>query len=282
MDKIFKDSTLQNNLDRDGFVILKGFFNHSEVNLIKEKYITLSSIFDSKSGLRSNVFVWDKKRNNAANEFIKKMFELKLSDILENYLLYGGCYITKSKSKQDNKVELHQDWTLTGEKHRHAFLIWSPMVDVSTDNGCFTVIPGSHRVFEDTLRSYHLPSLNLDFEKKEIHPLTLPLPMEKGDAIFYTLDLFHGSYPNLSNERRIAVSATILHKDTIPVYYHYDKQNSTLLKYQIGNDFHLNKIKEIFENKINWNELVLLDKKVCTVPIPTQDDFIKKFQDLSL
>ena len=68
------------------------------------------------------------------------------------------------------------------------------LTDVSVDEGCFAVIPGSHKSnFQNPLVG-KVPDPG--------HPLVRPVPTRAGDAIIFSEDLSHGAAHNRSKEVR--------------------------------------------------------------------------------
>ena len=69
-----------------------------------------------------------------------------------------------------------------------------PLRDVSVEEGCFAVIPGSHKSNFDNPFERTAPNAN--------HPLVEPCPCKAGDAVIFTEDLTHGSMINQSKKTR--------------------------------------------------------------------------------
>lgn len=66
--------------------------------------------------------------------------------------------------------------------------------DVSVEEGCFAVIPGSHK------SNFDNPFEGMNPDKN--HPLVEPCPCKAGDAVIFTEDLTHGSMINQSKKTR--------------------------------------------------------------------------------
>lgn len=80
--------------------------------------------------------------------------------------------------------------------------IWVALADMTPDNGCLQVVPGSHN-------SHQLRSRTSDdgdtHRQVEVDPLTcLPIRMRPGDAVAFTRWTVHGSGPNTSDRARLA------------------------------------------------------------------------------
>jgi ectoine hydroxylase-related dioxygenase (phytanoyl-CoA dioxygenase family) len=88
---------------------------------------------------------------------------------------------------------------------------WIPFHDCSTENGCLVVIKGSHR-----WRSNHalvtFDEKNMDFIKGNLinthgdELVEVPIELKKGQVSFHDCYTIHGSYANLSDSPRRALS----------------------------------------------------------------------------
>ncbi len=74
------------------------------------------------------------------------------------------------------------------------------LTDVAVENGCFAVIPGSHK--SSYANPYHLE------EPDETHPLVQACPCKTGDAVIFSEDLTHGAVQNRSGKLRRTIFAS--------------------------------------------------------------------------
>ncbi len=99
--------------------------------------------------------------------------------------------------------DFHQDNNYT--RHDPAvgsINIWVALVDMTPENGCLMVVPGSHKQGQ-------LASRNSDdgdaHQKVDVDPKAcFPLRMRAGDAVAFTRWTLHGSGPNHTDEPRVA------------------------------------------------------------------------------
>lgn len=88
---------------------------------------------------------------------------------------------------------------------------WIPFHDCNTNNGCLTVIKGSHKwknnfslaTFEESNMQYILDTL-VDSNGETIEEV--PIELEKGQVSFHDCYTIHGSYTNLSGKERRTLS----------------------------------------------------------------------------
>jgi hypothetical protein len=110
-------------------------------------------------------------------------------------------------------VQLHQDWTFVDESRYQAIAIWCPLVEVSAENGCLRVVPGSHRL------NNHPRGFQESFPYTDLLPCIeryylVDVPMKAGQAFVYTQTLFHSSLPNRSDRLRLAAGALAVPRES--------------------------------------------------------------------
>lgn len=81
--------------------------------------------------------------------------------------------------------------------------VWFPLMDAGVENGCLTVIPGSHRGELLT----HCPNYSNRFGLQIPENLfdigdSMPVPVKKGGALLLTKKTVHASLPNVSDRIR--------------------------------------------------------------------------------
>jgi ectoine hydroxylase-related dioxygenase (phytanoyl-CoA dioxygenase family) len=99
---------------------------------------------------------------------------------------------------------VHQDSPYWPIRPMSLWSCWIPFDDATVDNGCLTVISGSHRgggrEHVAVENDYVIPPEQYGVEE------LLPVPMERGTAIFFHSLLIHGSLANHSGLPRRAVT----------------------------------------------------------------------------
>lgn len=94
----------------------------------------------------------------------------------------------------------HQDLGVTREEADDTDMItvWVAITDATEENGCLTVIPGSHR----TGLAVHCPTNQMTIPDVLLEGLPTPLPLKAGSAIFMHRLTKHASLPNVSDSIR--------------------------------------------------------------------------------
>ena len=100
----------------------------------------------------------------------------------------------------------HQDQgTVTEEADKSEILtVWIPVVDATEENGCLTVVPGSHKnglnVHCDTgVVGKNAPSGTHEIPTRIVGSIRQALPMKAGDVLFMNKLTMHASLPNVSD-----------------------------------------------------------------------------------
>ncbi|GAB2563220.1 phytanoyl-CoA dioxygenase family protein [Spirosoma areae] len=87
---------------------------------------------------------------------------------------------------------------------------WIPFQDCSSENGTLCVVDKSH-TWKNTQQLNTFNNMNLDvldqlFDDRQKNINIIPIQLKKGQISFHHCRTIHGSYPNRSNENRIALA----------------------------------------------------------------------------
>ena len=106
---------------------------------------------------------------------------------------------------------VHQDSPYWPVAPMSLWSCWIPFDDATEDNGCLTVVPGSHRTgpapHESVQDDFVIPS-----EHHAADDL-ITVPMRRGTGLFFHSLLVHGSAANTSGDPRRAVTMSYLGPD---------------------------------------------------------------------
>lgn len=159
-----------------------------------------------------------KKMNNK----IKAAFEETIAAYFEGCEALGGSYVVKTKS-QEEKLHPHQDWNIVDESRYRSFNIWTPLIDLSEENGAIRVLPKSH-LWGLNYRGPNIP----DSHEEKLESFwndMITLNMRAGEALIYDHRLYHASYANKTDEYRLATVFGIKPKAAQMFYYYGNKGN---------------------------------------------------------
>lgn len=215
---LFKDPAQQEQFERLGYVCVP-FLSEEEVASLTAYFH--EHITEIPEGFCSTSYFpgFDKKK--MISDHIGQAFNPHFSEILQNYMTFGGAFLYKTASPH-SELPIHQDWTIVDEQEFVAVNVWCPLVDTTVENGTLHVFPGSHKYH--TLRAPTLPFFyngNEDLVAQEL----IPMPTKAGHAIILNQNLIHFSPPNQTDELRLAITCGVKSDDAPMSFYYKDKEN---------------------------------------------------------
>lgn len=160
-------------------------------------------------GFHASMFAQDAEYRRAIFTAITAVMEAPLARCLPAYQLRVANFVVKEGGATDSEVPFHQDWSFVDEKRFVSLNVWCPLVDVGSDNGCLSVVPGSHRLTTDPRAHADAhPFVNILDQLRERH--VCEVPMKAGEGLFYDGRLLHGSPPNRTKARRLSVGVVMV------------------------------------------------------------------------
>ncbi len=230
MERVFKDTQLQQSFELNGFVVVP-FLTQEEVLSLKK---TFHTHFPSvPEGFYSTSFSHDEPAKKALIQQVDSIFDTKVSDLAQGYRKLGSCFLTKSPGDR-GEMPIHQDWTVVDENRFQSLTIWVPLCDVNAENGAMQVLPGSHTFF-DALRSPSIPD-PISGIWNEIRPDLVSVPMKAGQALIFSQALIHASPPNTSDSNREVVTYGFIPSQAQLCFY-YLHNHSVIEKYHVPDSF---------------------------------------------
>lgn len=174
------------------------------------------------------------EKSFAINNSIREIVESKLQSVFPNYDYFIGHFMVKG-ANTEKEFSLHQDWNIVDESKYKSYQIWIPLQLSYPTNGGIFVVPGSHRFFNNYRSgSYNIPMMSMDDQLKKV---CTDVIVPSGNILVYHNSLFHGSYPNNTNEDRVVVLANIVQRHAPTYYFHKNPaMNRTELYLLSGTD----------------------------------------------
>jgi hypothetical protein len=134
------------------------------------------------------------------------------SEVYSNPVQHVRIKIPESVSPRDEDGNVlfgvspwHQDAGVVNPDadETHMLTVWFPLMDAGVENGCLTVVPGSHRgeLLTHCPGYKDRPGLQIPENLFNIGD-SMPVPVKKGDALLLTKKTVHSSLPNVSNSIR--------------------------------------------------------------------------------
>ncbi|WP_293355774.1 MULTISPECIES: phytanoyl-CoA dioxygenase family protein [unclassified Microcoleus] len=214
-------------LEKKGYAVTD-FLGEDEVQSLLKFYEENSSPKDIlESILSTTIATSDLSYRQRVIQKLKKIFSPKLKVLFPNHRVLFCTFVNKKANEFDRGVELHQDPSFSDETSLQTLGIWCPLIDVNEQNGCFYTVPKSHLLNLKPRFSREFPysQETLSLMKQDY---LASVPMKAGQALIYNNRLFHGSFPNITDNERLAVICFIIPKDSPVYFYCRDSQASGL------------------------------------------------------
>lgn len=203
----------------DGFIKLNHFLNIEQLKELDSLYQS-SNIAQPENTMYSNFHELNFEKNQKIEQEIIRICSPSIEKHLTDFRIVGAAFILKGIGK-DSDSRLHQDWRIVDETKYKSAIVWIPLMDVDSNNGCLQVIPESHNWF-DSIRSSTVSSVFLKFDYK-INLFVKPVPLKRGECVVFASKVFHGSKQNLSEKVRPAITITLIDKEARYIDYFKDK-----------------------------------------------------------
>lgn len=218
----------------DGFLIARGLFSRGEIqNVLEDCCKTFKTQMVHKGIMKDEYTEFSDFENNMKtlynqdfqtflncgkqNQHQISLHQLSLDNrILNNLKLFGldtpiistrPVMFTNSpdlaKKSVNHTVPEHQDWA-SMQGSINSVVVWIPLVDIDKDLGALKVIPGSHKNGllstrkEDSFGILDQNQIEEQFGKSPF----IDVPLEQGDALFFSSFLVHKSGENVSDKIR--------------------------------------------------------------------------------
>lgn len=220
-------------LESQGYFTTK-FIGSEEVDCLQKIY--QENYRNEDSPFYSTSFSEDIDLQKKVNKEVIAVLQPIIDQYFTNYKLLGSSYLEKLPH-ENNPLPIHQDWTVCDEALYGSFTIWIPLQETTINNGAIRVIPGSH-ITTNNLRA---PSLPVAFEnsRNELQKYLRDLPLKAGEAFIFNQALMHASYPNQSNQSRLAVTVGLVPEKAKMSMLYYDNDRKKVSRYSMPDDMFL-------------------------------------------
>eukprot|EP00118_Oscarella_pearsei_P028225 m.1721 g.1721 ORF g.1721 m.1721 type:complete len:283 (+) comp7754_c0_seq2:163-1011(+) len=156
-----------------------------------------------KSGKMSLLSIHNIQNHSAI--FTRMMLNPKLSDALADLMETNDVQLHHTKAHvkpphHGSRFPMHQDYQYFPHAKHSMVAVFVHLEDVSVENGCLAVYPGSHKLGplpDFGSQGYHY----VDPEKFPIENAA-PVKAKKGQVVIFPYTLVHGSYINVSDQPR--------------------------------------------------------------------------------
>lgn len=232
---IFNRPELDRQFKADGYVIIPDFLSLSEVEDLRQFYQENPS--ENQEGFHTTIHSKNYEYRKSVTEEINKRFSRKSSVLLNKYNPIFSCFTVKEPDTNSG-FDLHLDWSMVDERSFSSITIWTPLLDITDENGYLWVLNGSHN-FNYTIRGgpgLYLWSNEKPDKKTSSYPLK-KIKLKRGEALIYDHRTFHGSPPNLSSEVRVAINFTAVPEEAKCLHYQF-RENGFVDVFESPVDFY--------------------------------------------
>lgn len=226
--QILQNQDLNNALLENGYVVVS-FLSEEQVQDLKNFFYENHP--NEIPGFYATAHVPDIAFRKKMNEKIKSVFAHAIEKYFVNCTPLGGSFVVKSKA-QEERLHPHQDWNIVDETQYRSFNIWVPLVDLTEENGAIRVLPQSH-LWGLNYRGPNIP----ESRPKKIETIWNDMEtlfMKAGEALIYDHRLYHASYPNQTDELRLATVFGIKPAEAEMYYYFGEKEKIGVYKSSVA------------------------------------------------
>ncbi|NQW12156.1 MAG: phytanoyl-CoA dioxygenase family protein [Alphaproteobacteria bacterium] len=209
------DSDQRAAFDRDGYVIVRGFFDPVEIGLLREameKDPTISSHVYNRGdaeGAVTRMVTWNHPGDSVYGLAARcaKMVDT-MEDVLGGEVYHYHSKLTAKEPYEGGAWEWHQDYGYWYHNGCLFPLMASAMTALDTanrDNGCLQVLRGSHhmgRIEHGLLEGEQVGGDLTRVEEAKKHLELVYCEMAPGDVLFFHCNTLHRSDQNRSANRR--------------------------------------------------------------------------------
>lgn len=244
MENVFKDEQLQKQFWEKGYVKIK-LFSQEEIDELKTFYYAQhpDSRFNTQEKNVKYHFTFldtNKEYKNKVFDFISSKIQPKLDETLAGYEPIIINFVQKEPGL--GEVPVHQNWNFVDETKYASVSVWCPLVDVAEINGTIEVVPNTHRLFRDVLRSPSIPWFFTGYEKHIIENHCIPIDVKAGEVLIFDDSIIHYSKPNNGTYDRLVIQVIAKPKAAQAKHYYMKKKflGYEIEEMDVDKDFFLN------------------------------------------
>ncbi len=220
------DTTHREKYIKDGFVVVKDIVSNEIIEKVLQTFEEIKKMpgyFESDKLQTTIAFGLD--AHNLSINTVNSVSEQIFANVLDNTKCrydFGGGIIVKNKGCW---FAPHQDCSIVDEYKNSTTYAWIPTVDMTSENGTFYAIPGSH-LWSAWQRSSQYPSWPLKKFSQFLWDRMTPIMVNKGDVLLFDSALIHASGENKTDNIRLAFNMCIIDRNAEHVQYVKDNKTA--------------------------------------------------------
>lgn len=204
----FWEPTLQAQFDEQGYVVVDLFNEPELAELISASQAGRPDWSPPNDPANSTYMsVYDGDHLLTANRVLRPRLDAAMQRYLVGYrALIGVFFIKEPETRQ---LPIHQHPPSLFDLTDVAICCWCAFGDIDEDNGPLRVVPRSHRLTRH-VETARLRPYFADFADAAYEKYSIPVPIKAGQAVIFDNSLLHGSGPNRTSQRRMAVFSLLI------------------------------------------------------------------------
>ncbi|GGA07130.1 hypothetical protein GCM10010923_16410 [Blastomonas marina] len=255
MAAILRDPTLQEALDRDGYVAVP-LLEPREVSGLLTALAGLAPADEwtpDGSGPAMNSYHCSfldtgKAYKRAAFELLSKAFAEAIARHLADFRPLSANFYVKPTGQ--GRIPVHQNWPVLDSLDATSVTMWCPLVDVDATNGTLHVVPGSHKLVPHIEGPGSLSFFSA--YRDDLDDQLVPLAASAGHGFIFDDSLVHGSPENHGPDPRIAVQITCVPAAAEPVFY-FNSGDEEFELVDADSEFYLqNDVTDLVSRQADW------------------------------
>jgi hypothetical protein len=228
---VLSDARHDRRLARDGFVTFP-LLSATEASTLRQRYGELRGW--SGNGFVPDLEVADPTYRRTVRGVIGDVVDDRLRARFAGYEPFLHNFLAKHPGP-DSGLYVHRDWMYVDERRgHHTYVAWIALQDICGHNGQLRVLRGSHTL-DDTVRGTDLDTGWLSHVDL-IDDRLLSVPLRAGSCIVFDNRLVHASFPNHSDDVRLA-AAIAMRPAAAPLVYFRRHDAATAHRFDVDEDF---------------------------------------------
>ncbi|MBQ4891276.1 phytanoyl-CoA dioxygenase family protein [Shewanella sp. MMG014] len=201
--------------NRDGYVIVKGYYSQQEMAKLQQVAFNDEGLYQQawnkkdSQGALSKVCIWQQTGDDLYSMFSRgRRLVDSVEKILEEEAYHTSTKIMMKEPLVGGAWEWHQDF---GYWHQDNLMLYPKAIScmiainpATVENGCLQVLKGSHHIGRlDHAKTGDQKGADMTFveEAMKYHPL-VNVELATGDVLFFHCNLLHKSNQNRSDKPR--------------------------------------------------------------------------------
>ena len=233
MRRTFIDPELQATFERDGYVTVP-CLTPDQVDEVTALYHELGPVpGDPQVGCFFDFQSTSKEYKKTAVDALRAYFTPIIDQVFDDHRIYNTNFIMKWPGDRSG-FAAHQDRTAVDEERFRSVSLWVALVDCDETNGALNMLPASHRMAQ-TIRAEQ-PDAPFADVAGVLHEYSRMVPLKAGEAVVFDHATVHFSYPNQTEEPRLAVAVGMIPRDATLLHCHAH-DDGTVEMFEIDDDY---------------------------------------------